>query len=897
MEKKDWAPLLATVPVLNNVLIVLAKQQQIEDLQECLQSYVEIAEVEPDFFKQSLAQNMEPANTLAGIVKTRDADDSLRNLALEFLVTYTEKKPKWLSKSLPAFAPLAIECCMHMMLEVESTEDELKAWASRMDDEEGEEDADELFHAGEEAIDRIVEAMDMENVSSSLFPLVARFSSESSWQAKLAALAAVKQTVEYADDEDHIAQMAQLLLGNVDHPHPRVRYTALHAIGQLANDQAPHFQEKSHKEVMPVLLAKMDDQVDRVASMAMSAFVSFGEELDTAFMLTYAPLFMDKLVQKLRTSNHRMVKEESITSIAVIAGVIENDFSHYYDSIMPLLKQLIVAATGEKESRLRGKAFECMSLLGIAVGKDKFLPDAKEAVEHMLKKVPNDADELQREYIKEASERICKCLKQDFAFFLPHLLPNIFQNLKLDSTDHADDDDDNYLRIQTGDGKVVRVHSSKFEELQNSVQLLTTFCSEMEGGYFDFIQPTAEHLMPLLTASDSQTLLCDEARSAAYQCWALLIKCAEKGREAGKQPANLSDELLTAVLPKICTTMKDETDPDSVRECAEGLSECLKYGRKDSLGREVFVQIFEMTMALMDASLSRTSVLIVEKRKEAAGAPAELQADEDADEDEDEEEQCRRALEEVFGSMMELAPTFFVEALPKCEEKIRLWMSEEKTITIALFLVCDLLEKMKERSVPLWPTMIPAVFPCLTHAKAEIRIPACYAVNLAAPLSQFAEATPQALKELSQILSAPVQKKGRKEKAKARMALDNAVAATLALAVNRPNECAGQLPLMFELVLGKLPLKEDEEEAKKVHEIVVSQCLANNVALLGQDNKNLPALLKALAEMYKQENICEKETDQKIVTVIKSLPQAVLEGAASQFSEKQVKKIQNICKA
>jgi len=327
------------------------------------------------------------------------------------------------------------------------------------------------------------------------------------------------------------------------------------------------------------------------------------------------------------------------------------------------------------------------------------------------------------------------------------------------------------------------------------------------------------------------------------------------------------------------------------------LSECLKYGRKDSLGREVFVQIFEMTMALMDASLSRTSVLIVEKRKEAAGAPAELQADEDADEDEDEEEQCRRALEEVFGSMMELAPTFFVEALPKCEEKIRLWMSEEKTITIALFLVCDLLEKMKERSVPLWPTMIPAVFGMLTHAKAEIRIPACYAVNLAAPLSQFAEATPQALKELSQILSAPVQKKGRKEKAKARMALDNAVAATLALAVNRPNECAGQLPLMFELVLGKLPLKEDEEEAKKVHEIVVSQCLANNVVLLGQDNKNLPVLLKALAEMYKQENICEKETDQKIVTVIKSLPQAVLEGAASQFSEKQVKKIQNICKA
>ena len=36
--------------------------------------------------------------------------------------------------------------------------------------------------------------------------------------------------------------MTKMLLQHVDHPHPRVRYTALHAIGQLANDQAPTFQ-------------------------------------------------------------------------------------------------------------------------------------------------------------------------------------------------------------------------------------------------------------------------------------------------------------------------------------------------------------------------------------------------------------------------------------------------------------------------------------------------------------------------------------------------------------------------------------------------------------------------------------------------------------------------------
>eukprot|EP00435_Cladocopium_sp_Y103_P034789 s1906_g9.t1 len=157
-------------------------------------------------------------------------------------------------------------------------------WIERMDDEEGEEDEDELFHTGEECIDRVAEAASMETIGNSLFRLIGHFSQQDSWQAKHAALAAVKQTVEYVEEQGHVDEMARLLLSHVDHPHPRVRFTALHGLGQLANDQSPHFQETSHLQVMPVLTRKMDDQVDRVAAMAMSAFVSFGEELDNSLM-------------------------------------------------------------------------------------------------------------------------------------------------------------------------------------------------------------------------------------------------------------------------------------------------------------------------------------------------------------------------------------------------------------------------------------------------------------------------------------------------------------------------------------------------------------------------------------------------------------------------------------
>ena len=45
------------------------------------------------------------------------------------------------------------------------------------------------------------------------------------------------------------------------------------------------------------------------------------------------------------------MREESITSIGVIAGVIEKDFSQYYDGIMPMLKQIVLHAVSDKATR------------------------------------------------------------------------------------------------------------------------------------------------------------------------------------------------------------------------------------------------------------------------------------------------------------------------------------------------------------------------------------------------------------------------------------------------------------------------------------------------------------------------------------------------------------------
>jgi len=735
-------------------------------------------------------------------------------------------------------------------------------------------------------------------VGTVLFQLMGCYAGQESWQAKHAALAAIKQTVEFVEEKNHVDEMGQLLLQHVDHPHPRVRYMALHALGQLANDQAPHFQESSHQIVMPVLLKKMDDPVDRVAAMAMSAFSAFAEELDTSLMLGYAQNFMEVLVVKLQTTQHRGVREESITSIAVIAGVIEKDFSRYYDGIMPMLKEFVMHATSEKENRLRGKSFECMSLLGIAVGKEKFFPDAKDAIAEMMKTTLS-ADDVQREYIKEASERICQCLKKDFAPFLrDSLLVGIFKNLKLvDETDAACGvglgDDDDHIEVSTGDGKVVRVRTSKFEEIMQAVQLLHTFCTEMEDAYFDFVPVTAEALLPLLSAPNEF----EEVRGMTLLTWGLLIKCAFQGAQERNLPNNLARELLSTGLQHTFQVLEKNQEAESLAATATGITECIKNGGPGILSSEETTQLVSKMFTLMDQSFMRTKKFEKVKQEEKSSAvtlPQEL-GEEDEDDGnyaEEEEEQLRRNYEEVLGAVMQVAPVEFMPCLPICAERIKGWISTKENKVLGLYLACDLIQCLKEQSESVWPCFMQEVYCALLDADADARRAAAYAINLAAPLTNFSgQVAVEAIRRLVQIVGGA---KPKKRDDKGKLALDNAVAALLTLAVEKPNHCPPETQV-WPTIITRLPLRDDLEEAKKMHEKLVDLVVEQHPGLLGgPERAHLGLVLSVLAEIHHMENICNKATEEKILKVFKLIPRDTLKILAPSFTEKQQKKIEKM---
>lgn len=57
----------------------------------------------------------------------------------------------------------------------------------------------------------------------------------------------------------NLEQVVAMVLNSFQDQHPRVRWAAINAIGQLSTDLGPDLQVQYHQRVLPALAASMDD--------------------------------------------------------------------------------------------------------------------------------------------------------------------------------------------------------------------------------------------------------------------------------------------------------------------------------------------------------------------------------------------------------------------------------------------------------------------------------------------------------------------------------------------------------------------------------------------------------------------------------------------------------------
>jgi hypothetical protein len=131
----------------------------------------------------------------------------------------------------------------------------------------------------------------------------------------------------------------------------------------MSTDFAGTMQEKYHQVVLPNIIPVLESAEPRVQAHAAAALVNFCEEAEKTVLEPYLDQLLSHLLLLLQ-SPKRFVQEQALSTIATVADSAEAAFSRYYDTLMPLLFNVLREEQSKEYRLLRAKAMECATLIG-----------------------------------------------------------------------------------------------------------------------------------------------------------------------------------------------------------------------------------------------------------------------------------------------------------------------------------------------------------------------------------------------------------------------------------------------------------------------------------------------------------------------------------------------------
>jgi hypothetical protein len=897
-------------PFIQPLFVVAAEMAKSKDTQKFTQELLTVtndtAEESPNFFKDVLASTVFPAT--AQFAQKEDMPSDIRRMALQILVTMSKAKKGKLVLSIPGYIQEVVNLCSKYCLALDG---DLEGWAAQLDDDEDEdEEGEDMVDVAKEGLDYLIKNVGAENVLPLVFPNFVALKQQNTWQATHAVLSMMAVVAEYVEDQSIVEQMVRETLGNLANPNMRVRYAGWGCLAQFAEDHEELVSEQFANESCQAFIIGLDDPVHKVLKRSLEAFGICLQFIDRDLLEPACKPILQKLAPRAFQMLEQFPKltEEALAVISILAQQMEDGFSPYYGELMPVLMQTMKTTSASAEKRaVFGRTVECIAHVGSAGGAATFKNDAQNVMQVMIEASKSVAgqEDVGKEYILTASEIICKTLKKDFAPFVPYVLPMVVELLNVTPTDiHAggidlESDEQQQLTITVvttaeGETKVLGLKTAEIEDMSQALSFVKSMVDELEEAFAPYIKDTATAMLKVFDFE-----LGEDVREEAFEVWASLITVARKLGQIA-----VLTELLQSLLGRVLTAMETTDDLAWELTQATGLSTCLKAAGPGVLQENEVGKINEQVFKLLKESLDRR-----EELDQRGGAEAADEDDEEVQHGEDSDDfnvvtvdiRIRAALCEILGGVMQHHADLFlkvssVHLLAMVEgfltQKNAKHKDEEKKL--AVYIICDIVEHLKERAVELWPKLVPTLIECVGDPDFKIAQASAYGLALAAVTPQFAPFAQQATARLQALLPA-LEKKGKKDKVRSLAVRDNAVSAFgLLLRHHRASVPAAADAAVWGQWLGYLPLKTDEEEAQKVHELLCVLIQEQHAELLGKDFAHLPKILGILSEVYGNEMLVTKETTEKIHAILKTMGEAGLSRFGVSCTPKQQKKLERM---
>lgn len=468
------------------------------------------------------------------------------------------------------------------------------------------------------------------------------------WRSKRAGLAALERLLEaspVAFSQFSSTAVAAATASSKD-ANVRVQFQALQLLGSLCNKHSTYkLQQGFTGEMISIICGLMGSSCIKVSNHACNALISFlrgdGSTNENCVEGDLIVPYLNSLLEGLGkgplayagviNQDVVVVVVSGINALACVADVVGKSFEPYYANFMPgllafmkigLSAQGMPINAGEDSSMaiLRGSAIEATSILGQAVGGKEspaFLQDATQIMQFVLTYLScanqiatlqaaadaklseaNVSLPLPMDKVQASCARISGMMQEDFAQFMPAILPHLLRQAKakndmsisegdeagLDATNKGEVERDAEMGTESMTVKIpgmgikkITVNTTVVQEKSQAARAIYEHAYALGGLFAPFSKLCAAALIPLVSFQYNAEVRSTSAMALAPifdAACAYGLKSYVGGKPVTEQQKALPQQLFGTICNTIVKQLSEErTDPETMVSLADALSE------------------------------------------------------------------------------------------------------------------------------------------------------------------------------------------------------------------------------------------------------------------------------------------------------------------------------------
>lgn len=841
IPKKKQTAYFQLLPEVLNILIPIKESQDSEDLSKALLSLIELAELSPKMFKPMFRNLVQFS---ISVIQDKELTDQCRQNGLELMATFADFAPSMCRKDETYTNDMVMQC-LSLMTDLGEDDENAAEWLAQEDLDQEESDLNHV--AGEQCMDRLANKLGGATILGPTFNWLPRMMSSMAWRDRHAALMAISAISEGCRELmlSELSQVLDLVVPALKDSHPRVQWAGCNALGQMSTDFAPTMQKEYAPAVLKAIIPVLESPHSRVKSHAAAALVNFCEEAEKSILEPYLDDLLSHLFQLLQ-SDKKYVQEQALSTIATVADSAEAAFSKYYDTLMPLLVDVLRRENDKEYRLLRAKAMECATLIALAVGRQRLGADAMTLVQLLANIQQNitDQDDPQAQYLMHCWGRMCRVLEAEFLPFLDNVMPPLLDLASAKADIQLLDDDSQVEQLQQEEGwellplkgRTIGIRTSTMEDKHVAIELLVVYAQVLEGAFARYVPDIMEKIaLPGLAF-----FFHDPVR---YISAKLVPQLLISYKKAYGPESNELRGLWNGTVDKLLEVLTAEPAIDTLAEMYQCFYESVEVVGKNCLTERHMDRFIDGVHSSIEDYKERVS----QREEERAGATAE-----DA---EDEVEELLIAIEDDQTLLSDMNKAFHSIFKSHGSGFLSVW--ERLLATYEGFLVSpdptqrqwglcimdDVLEYCEDRSWNYSNCIMQPLRAGCTDSSPAIRQAAAYGIGVAAHRggpnwSQFVASCLPLLFQATQVPNARSEEEV--------YATENASTAIAKILHHNPQLAVDNRQALINEWVNTLPVTNDEEAAPYAYAFLAELMDHHNPAVTGQTDKMFILVCQAL---------------------------------------------------